>query len=158
MQFENGTKFGQYEILGPLGAGGMGEVWRARDTSLNRELAIKILPATFAQDTDRLRRFEQEAKAASALNHPNIITIYEIGEVNEVHYIATELIDGETIRRKMRHGKLSVYEAIEIAIQMASALATAHKRVLCTVISSLTTSWCDATAWSRYSISALQNP
>ncbi len=127
MQFEKGMKFGQYEILGSLGAGGMGEVWRARDTSLNRELAIKILPATFAQDTDRLRRFEQEAKAASALNHPNIITIYEIGEVNEVHYIATELIDGETVRRRMRHGKLSVYEAIEIAIQMASALATAHE-------------------------------
>src|SRR5215510_7459281 len=82
------SSFGHYQVLAPLGAGGMGEVWRARDTRLDRDVAIKLLAAEFAKDADRLRRFVQEAKAASALNHPNIITIYEIGQVDDRHFIA----------------------------------------------------------------------
>ena len=90
MSISTGARLGPYEILGPLGAGGMGEVYRARDERLKRDVAIKVLPSSYAQDADRLRRFEQEAKAASALNHPNIITIHEIGQVEGAHYIATE--------------------------------------------------------------------
>ena len=91
-----GTKLAHYEIVAPLGAGGMGEVYRARDSRLNRDVAIKILPETFSADSDGLHRFEREARSASALNHPNIITIYELGEDGSTHYIAMELIDGKT--------------------------------------------------------------
>ena len=93
-----GARIGPYEILAPLGAGGMGEVWRARDTRLGREVAIKLLPEALATDRDRLSRFEQEARSASALNHPNIITIYEIGSVDSVSYIVMELVSGRTMR------------------------------------------------------------
>jgi serine/threonine protein kinase len=89
-----GTRLGSYEIVAPLGAGGMGEVYRARDARLGREVALKVLPAEVSADTDRLSRFEQEARAASALNHPNIIAIYEIGESDRISYIAMELVDG----------------------------------------------------------------
>ena len=94
-----GTKLGPYEIVAALGAGGMGEVYRARDTRLERTVAIKILPAAFSADTDRLRRFEQEARSASALNHPNIVTIYELGQDGSTHYIAMELVEGQTLAR-----------------------------------------------------------
>ena len=90
-----GAQLGHYEILSPLGAGGMGEVWRARDTRLDREVAIKVLPASFANDTDRLRRFEQESRATSALNHPNILTVYDIGEHEGTPYIVAELLEAE---------------------------------------------------------------
>ena len=92
--FTSGTKLGPYEIIGPLGAGGMGEVYRARDARLDRSVAIKILPAAFSADSDRLHRFEQEARSASALNHPNIVTIYELGQDGSTHYIAMELVEG----------------------------------------------------------------
>lgn len=96
-----GTKLGPYEVQLPLGAGGMGEVYLGQDTRLGRKIALKLLPAEFTQDAARVRRFEQEAIAASALNHPNIITIYEIGEVDGTHFIATEFIEGETLRQPM---------------------------------------------------------
>ncbi len=126
-----GQTISHYRILSKLGAGGMGEVFLAEDERLGRKLALKILPEEFTQDADRVRRFEQEARAASGLNHPNIITIYEIGklttEAGALHFIATEFIEGETLRRRMSARKLKLDEAIEIAIQCLNALNTAHK-------------------------------
>jgi serine/threonine-protein kinase len=116
-----------YRIVKQLGAGGMGEVYLAEDTRLDRKVAIKLLPAEFTQDVDRVWRFIQEAKAASALNHPNIITIYEIGEVDGTHYMATEFIDGQPLRQSIVSEHLTHGVALEIAIQIASALAAAHE-------------------------------
>ncbi|HYE66613.1 MAG TPA: protein kinase, partial [Pyrinomonadaceae bacterium] len=115
-----------YSILKKLGAGGMGEIYLAQDTRLGRPVALKLLPSAFTKDEDRLRRFEQEARAASALNHPNILTIFEIGQVDGTHYIATEFIDGETLRQRLTGARIKLGEALEIAIQVASALAAAH--------------------------------
>src|SRR6058998_2781532 len=122
-----GTRLGPYEIVAPIGAGGMGEVWRARDTRIGREVAIKVLPQAFTADRDRLRRFEQEARAASTLNHPNIITIHEIGEMEEAHYLVTEFIDGETLRQRLMQGRLEISPALDVSLQVASALAAAHE-------------------------------
>ncbi len=122
-----GTKLGSYEIVGALGAGGMGEVYRARDSRLERVVAIKILPAAFSEDSDRLSRFEREARSASALNHPNIVTIYELGQHGSTHYIAMELIEGKTLREMLRAGSLPIRKAIEIAAQVAEGLAKAHE-------------------------------
>src|SRR5438128_5247582 len=121
-----GTKLGRYEIRSKIGEGGMGEVYLAQDTKLDRKVAIKILPATLAGNSDRMRRFVQEAKAASALNHPNIITIYEIDETESGHFIATEFIDGETLREHARKAPLKLGESLDIAAQIAGALAAAH--------------------------------
>src|SRR5919201_3136427 len=126
MALNAGARFDHYEILAPLGAGGMGEVYLAQDTRLDRKVALKLLPARFTQDEDRVRRFIQEAKAASALNHPNIITIYEIGQAEATHYIAMEFIDGLTLRQQTSVARLTLRDAIEIAIQVASALTAAH--------------------------------
>jgi serine/threonine protein kinase len=101
-----GTKLGPYEILSPLGAGGMGEVYRARDPRLAREVAVKILPESFASDADRLRRFEQEARAVGALNHPNILSVHDIGAQGGTHYIVTELLEGETLRDLLGNPKI----------------------------------------------------
>jgi serine/threonine protein kinase len=98
MTISAGSRLGPYEILGPLGAGGMGEVYRARDTRLGREVAIKVLPAGLASDPERLKRFEREARSASSLNHPNIVTIYDIGSADSVSYIAMELVTGHSLR------------------------------------------------------------
>lgn len=116
-----------YRILDKLGAGGMGEVYLAEDLRLGRKLALKILPAEFTKDQMRVARFQQEARAASALNHPNIITIYEIGEEASVHFIATEHINGQTLRQLMRPGRMDLREALDIATQIASALHAAHQ-------------------------------
>jgi predicted ATPase len=123
----SGTKLGPYEIIELLGAGGMGEVYRARDARLDRIVAIKILPAAFSADSDRLRRFEQEARSASALNHPNIVTIYELGKHGSTHYIAMELVEGKTLRDLFVCGLLPIRKAIEIAAQVADGLAKAHE-------------------------------
>ena len=123
-----GTKLGPYEILSPLGAGGMGEVYRARDTRLDREVAIKVLPESFACDTDRLRRFEQEARTVAALNHPNILGVYDIGGHQGSPYMVCELLDGETLREKMREGAMPQRHAIEYASQIAEGLAAAHDK------------------------------
>jgi predicted ATPase len=123
----SGTKLGSYEIVAPLGAGGMGEVYRARDVRLRRTVAIKILPAEFAADSDRLHRFEREARSASALNHPNIVTIYELGLDGATHYIAMEIVEGKTLREMLVAGSLPMQKAIEIAAQVAEGLAKAHE-------------------------------
>jgi serine/threonine-protein kinase len=118
---------GHYRILNQLGAGGMGEVYLAEDNRLHRKVAFKVLPDNFAADKERLRRFEQEARAASALNHPNILTIYEIGETNDRLFIAAEFIEGETLHEKIENNDLSVYESVRIAGQVAAALSVAHQ-------------------------------
>src|SRR5229473_2394521 len=125
MAIAPGTKLGRYEIRSKLGAGGMGEVYLALDTELDRTVAIKILPEAIASDQQRLQRFIQEAKAASALNHPHILTIYEIGTTGTTRFIATEFIDGDTLRRRIRDGSLSLNEILDIAMQAAGALAAA---------------------------------
>jgi serine/threonine protein kinase/TolB-like protein/Tfp pilus assembly protein PilF len=116
-----------YRIVRKLGAGGMGEVYLAEDTRLDRKAALKILPPEFASDSSRMQRFVQEAKSASALNHPNIITIYEVGEADGLQFIASEFIEGETLRQHMLRGRMSVREVLEVAVQVASALAAAHE-------------------------------
>jgi predicted ATPase len=127
MALTPGTQLGPYEIVGPLGAGGMGEVYRARDARLDRNVAIKILPASFSTDSDRLHRFEQEARSASALNHPNIITIHELGQHGSTRYIAMELVEGKTLRDLLAAGSLPMRKAIEIAAQVADGLTKAHE-------------------------------
>src|SRR5712692_10473660 len=116
MSLSAGSRLGPYEILAPLGAGGMGEVYRARDPRLGREVAIKVLPASFSQDADRLRRFEQEAKAAGLLNHPNITAVYDIGTVDGAPYVVSELLEGETLRSTLAGGSLSLRRAVDCAI------------------------------------------
>jgi len=121
-----GTQLGPYEVMSVLGAGGMGEVYCALDTRLNRRVALKVLPAASTLDADRLQRFEQEARAASALNHPNIVTIYDVGGADSLRYMAMELIEGSTLRSLIAHGLLPLPQALQIAAQIARALAKAH--------------------------------
>src|SRR3989442_7807321 len=126
MTIAAGTKLGRYEIRSTIGAGGLGDVYLPQDRKLDRKVALKILPAEVAAHPDRMRRFVQEAKAASALNHPNIITIYEIDETDSGHFIATEFIEGETLRQHIRSTPLKLGEVLDVAAQIASALAAAH--------------------------------
>src|SRR5450631_1239143 len=126
MPISPGTRLGAYEVLAPLGAGGMGEVYRGRDTRLGREVALKVLPEALAQDRERLSRFEQEARAASALNHPNIVTIHEIGREGDAAFIAMELVDGKTLRELEGPRPLSVRWILNVAAQVAEGLAKAH--------------------------------
>src|SRR5262245_54216400 len=123
-----GTRLGPYEVLAPLGAGGMGEVYRARDERLGREVAVKVLVHGASSDTDRLRRFEQEAKTAGALNHPNLITIHDTGQHEGQPYIVFELLEGGTLRQRLGHGALPVERALDYAVQIAEGLAAAHDR------------------------------
>jgi Tol biopolymer transport system component len=122
------TKLGPYEILSLIGAGGMGEVYKARDTRLNRDVAIKVLPASFAADQDRLRRFEQEAQAVAALSHPNILAVHDIGTRDGAPYLVSELLEGESLRELLARGPLSHRKAINYAIQIAQGLAAAHSK------------------------------
>jgi eukaryotic-like serine/threonine-protein kinase len=126
MKVDKGALLGHYEIVAALGKGGMGEVYLAQDTRLDRRVALKILPAEFAVDSDRLHRFIREAKSASALNHPNIITVYDIGEAAGTPFIAYEFVDGTTLSERVRHASLNIESSLEIAIQIASALVEAH--------------------------------
>src|SRR5262245_6476091 len=121
------TRLGSYEILSPLGAGGMGEVYRARDTRLGREVAIKVLPPAVSADRDRLERFEREARSASALNHPNIVTIYEIGGADSIAYISMELVQGTTLRDLIAQGPLPLKRLLAVSVQIAEGLARAHE-------------------------------
>ena len=123
-----GTKLGPYEVLSPLGAGGMGEVYRARDPRLGREVAVKILPAGYSKDPERLRRFEREARATAALNHPNILAVFDIARQDESPYIVSELLDGETLRDRLHAGALPVKKVIDYALQILRGLAVAHDR------------------------------
>ncbi len=125
-KLEADTTLLHYRIVSKIGAGGMGEVYLAKDTKLDRKVALKILPSEFAEDKDRMSRFVREAKSASALNHPNIITIHEIGESDGTHFIAMEFIDGMTLSDYAKANPLNIKAAIEIAIQIASALDEAH--------------------------------
>ncbi len=128
MSLTTGTRLGPYEILSPLGAGGMGEVYRARDTKLDRDVAIKVLPESFAGDRDMLARFEREAKAVAALNHPNILAIHDFGNHDGVSFAVTELLEGGDLRGRLDGGALPQRRAVEIAIQIARGLAAAHEK------------------------------
>jgi Tol biopolymer transport system component len=129
MPISPGTQFGDCEILAPLGAGGMGEVYRARDSRLGREVAVKVLPEQLAADPSKQRRFEQEARAAAALNHPNILTVYRFGTTDShVPYLITELLEGQTLRQRMEQGSVPVRKTVEYALQIVRGLAAAHDR------------------------------
>ena len=128
MTLAAGSHLGPYEILGPIGAGGMGEVFRARDTRLARDVALKMLPTAFTADPDRLRRFEQEARSAAALNHPNILAVYDVGAANGVPYVVSELLEGKTLRAILDGGALTTRKAIGYGTQIASGLAAAHEK------------------------------
>jgi eukaryotic-like serine/threonine-protein kinase len=128
MALTSGTKLGPYEIHSSIGAGGMGEVYRARDARLSRDVAIKVLPTSFSADPDRLQRFALECRAAAALNHPNILSIFDIGDVQGAPYVVSELLEGETLRDRLRDGALSSRKAIDYARQIANGLASAHEK------------------------------
>src|SRR5207247_6652616 len=127
MRVATGTRIGPYEIVGWLGAGGMGEVYRARDVRLGRDVAIKLLPEAFATDASRLHRFEQEARAAGQLNHPNILAVYDIGTHDGAPYIVSELLEGESLRSRLKGGALT-RKAVDYARQIAEGLAAAHDK------------------------------
>ncbi len=128
MTLAAGTRLGGYEILAPLGAGGMGEVYRARDAKLNRDVAIKILPAALAADPDAQARFQREAQAVAALSHPNILGIFDFGVEGGTPYAVTELLEGGTLRERLADGVVPPRKAIEYAVQIATGLAAAHAR------------------------------
>ena len=128
MTLTPGTKLGPYEIISPIGAGGMGEVYKAKDTRLDRMVAIKVLPEDFAKNPDALARFEREAKAVAALNHTNITGIFDIGRLDDTAYAVMELLEGETLRDRLQQGPLTPRKTIELAIQMAHGLAAAHDK------------------------------
>jgi len=116
-------KVGPYEIIGPLGSGGMGQVFRARDPRLNREVAVKLLPPEYSADPSRRLRFEQEARAIAALNHPGIVSIYDVGD----GWMVTELVEGETLRTALQKGDLTMLQVVDVGAQMAEALGSAHE-------------------------------
>jgi len=126
MRVEPGSRLGSYEILGPLGAGGMGEVWRARDTRLQREVALKILPEAFSSDAERLSRFTREAHVLASLNHPGIAAIYSFEEIEGTNFLALELVPGETLKHRIARGPIPLSEALGFARQIAEALEAAH--------------------------------
>src|SRR5215813_12430994 len=128
MTLATGTRLGPYEIIGPIGAGGMGEVYRARDTRLGRDVAIKVLPSSFSLDADRLHRFEQEACAAGALNHPNILSIFDVGKHDGSPYVVSELLEGETLRKRIAGMPINQRRAVDYALQIANGLAAAHEK------------------------------
>src|SRR6476646_8304826 len=122
-----GQTLSHYRIISKIGEGGMGEVYLAEDMRLVRNVALKLLPARFTKDEERVRRFEQEARSASALNHPNIITIHDIGRADELHFIATEFIDGQTLRQRMMPARMELTAALDVTLQVATALGAAHE-------------------------------
>jgi len=123
-----GTKLGPYEVLSPIGKGGMGEVFRARDTKLNRDVAIKVLPAAFAQDVERVARFRREAHVLASLNHPNVAAIYGLEESDGVVALALELVEGEDLAERLKRGAIPIDESIAIARQIAEGLEAAHEK------------------------------
>src|ERR1041384_7455935 len=125
-RLKKGQKIGPYRVLSLIGEGGMRQVYLARDVRLGRRVALKLLPAEFTLDAERVRRFEQEARAASALNHPNIVTIYEIGQIDGAYFIATELVEGQTLRDFMPRAPGQMKESLNVIVQVADALSAAH--------------------------------
>jgi serine/threonine protein kinase len=128
MPLSPGTKLGPYEIQAPIGAGGMGEVYRARDTRLERSVAIKILPKEMSNDAMRKQRFEREAKTISSLNHPHICALYDIGEHNNQQFLVMEYLEGETLAQRLEHGALPLEQALRIAMEVTDALDRAHRQ------------------------------
>ncbi len=128
MTLAQGSRLGPYEILAPLGAGGMGEVYRASDTRLDRAVAIKVIPLHLSADAVRRQRFEREARAISALQHPNICTLYDIGHQDGVDYLVMEFLEGETLASRLARGALSIEQMLRYGIEVADALDTAHRR------------------------------
>src|SRR5437867_1873229 len=128
MVLNPGDRLGPYEVVSPLGAGGMGEVYRGRDPRIGRDVAIKVLPESFAKDSDRLMRFEREARAAGVLNHPNVVVVYDVGEKDGSPYIVSELLEGETLRSRLSGGPLPVVTALDYAGQIARGLSAAHEK------------------------------
>ena len=128
MSLSAGTRLGPYEIVSALGAGGMGEVYRARDTRLHRDVAIKVLPAHLSREGQALARFEREALALAALSHPNIVAIYDVGTESSISYVVTELLEGETLRARLDGGAIPWRTAVEIGASIADALAAAHAK------------------------------
>ena len=126
----SGHVVGSYQVMSRLGAGGMGEVYLAHDMKLDRRVAFKVLPLELAADRDRLRRFHQEARAASSLNHPHILVVHDVGELDGRPYLVTELIEGETLRQRLQQGRLPIRDVVDIGLQVASALSAAHARGL----------------------------
>src|SRR2546426_4278163 len=126
MPLPPGSRLGTYEILGPLGAGGMGEVYRARDTRLGREVAVKILPDAVTSSTDRLARFEREARTVAGLNHPNIVTLYSVEDEEGIRFLTMELVDGQSLDRLVTPGGLPLARVLELSIPLANPLAAAH--------------------------------
>ena len=128
MPLSPGVHLGPYEIVSQIGAGGMGEVYRARDTRLGRDVALKILPEAFASDTERMRRFEQEARAVAALNHPNVLSVFDIGSQDGMPYMVSELLEGDSLRDLLNRGPIPARKAVEYAQQIAGGLAAAHEK------------------------------
>src|SRR5215470_9903954 len=127
MPLASGTKLGPYEIVAPLGAGGMGEVYRARDSRLDREVALKVLPAKLSSDASLKQRLEREAKAVSKLSHPHICALHDIGHQDDVDFLVMEFLDGETLEQRLFKGPLPAEQALRYGVQIADALAKAHK-------------------------------
>src|SRR5580765_8121444 len=128
MSLRAGTRLGPYEVVSLLGKGGMGEVYRARDDRLGRDVAVKVLPASFASDTERLKRFEQEARAAGQLNHPNVLVIYDVGVSDKTPYIVSELLEGESLAALLKSGPLPVRKAAGFVSEISRGLAAAHAK------------------------------
>ena len=136
MALAAGTKLGSYEVVAQIGAGGMGEVYRAHDTKLARDVAIKVLPANFVNDPERLSRFQREARMLAALNHANIATIHGMEQSGGTSYLVMELVSGETLAERLKAGTLGIEEALKIAVQIAEALEAAHEKASFIAISS----------------------
>ncbi len=128
MPIQAGSRLGPYELTAPIGAGGMGEVWRAKDTRLDRSVAVKILPAAFAEDEERRQRFEREEKTISSLNHPHICTLFDVGHEGDVHFLVMELLEGETLADRLQKGPLPLDQVVKFGAEVAEALSAAHRQ------------------------------